>query len=72
LSKKYKQAKEGKWIQPVQKGYGLCCCDCGLIHKIDFRIKGKKVQFRAYRDNKATKKQRHKQRIKLRTRYGKD
>jgi len=49
--------KNGEWIQPVKRGYLMKCCDCGLVHKIDFRIikgirKGRKierVQLRAYR-----------------------
>ena len=52
-------------MQPIKKGYKLMCCDCGLVHKIDFRhviringkfiaSKGGKVQFRVWRDNRAT------------------
>ncbi len=26
------------WIQPVMKGYKMSCCDCGLVHNLDFRI----------------------------------
>lgn len=35
-------------------GYRLGCCDCGLIHIIDFRIIEGRVQFRAQRETKAT------------------
>jgi len=31
-------ANGGEWIQPLRKGYKLCCCDCGLVHKFDFRV----------------------------------
>ena len=51
---RYDTPKEGEWIQPVKKGYKLRCCDCGLVHKMDFRIKKRRVQFRAFRDNRAT------------------
>jgi hypothetical protein len=54
MSKKYPKIKDGELIQPVMKGYRMACCDCGLVHKIDFKIVGKKIQFRAYRDNRAT------------------
>lgn len=50
----YEKAKEGKWIQPVRRGYKMGCCDCGLVHKLDFRIRRGRVQFRAFRDNRAT------------------
>lgn len=51
--KRFKPAKALEWIQPKQRGYLMACCDCGLVHRMDFRIatKGKrsKVQFRASR-----------------------
>ena len=51
---KYHQATDGVWEQPTRHGYKLRCCDCGLVHKLDFRIYHGKIQFRAYRDNRAT------------------
>jgi len=56
---KYYEMEEGEWITPQKKGYRLQCCDCGLVHKIDFRIIDnedgtKKIQFRAFRDYRAT------------------
>ena len=26
-----------EWQQPVMKGYLMRCCDCGLIHEIQFK-----------------------------------
>jgi hypothetical protein len=49
---KYKQQYDGEWVQPRRKDYYMKCCDCGLVHKIDFRLVGdkyKKIQFRAFR-----------------------
>lgn len=41
---------DGEWIEPTpQIGHFIKCCDCGLEHIMDFRIKNGKVQFRAYR-----------------------
>lgn len=51
---RYDQPEAGEWVQPVAKGYKLACCDCGLVHKLDFRVSKRRVQFRAYRDNRAT------------------
>lgn len=51
---KYLQKKDGEWIQPIQNGYKFCCCDCGLVHKLDFRVHKGRIQFRAHRDNRAT------------------
>lgn len=56
---KYYYQKDNEWVLPNQKNHKLGCCDCGLIHAIDFRIvtvSGKlEVQFRARRNSKLTK-----------------
>jgi hypothetical protein len=55
---KYIAEKPGEWIYPKKKGYKMMCCDCGLVHKIDFKHipwgTGRKIIFRCRRDNKAT------------------
>ena len=51
---RYKAAKDGEWIQPVRNGYLMACCDCGLVHEINFRVKKRKIQFQATRDNRKT------------------
>jgi len=51
---KYKQVTDGEWVQPVKKGYKMACCDCGLVHVVDFRIYKGRVQLRAFRDNRKT------------------
>ena len=28
----------GEWVTPVRTGYLMKCCDCGLVHRIDFRV----------------------------------
>jgi hypothetical protein len=51
----YKQA-DNEWVEPKKmKGYPIACCDCGLVHRFDFRVSDEgKVQFRARRDRKET------------------
>lgn len=55
------------WIQPKKRGFVLACCDCGLSHRLQFRIvhKGKRqgIQFRAKRDRKQTTIQRKRLRL---------
>ncbi len=55
---KYVDPKEGEWIKPIKRGYKMMCCDCGLVHRIDFEHtkwgRGRKVIFRCWRDNRAT------------------
>ena len=52
--KRYYRPQEGEWVQPVRRGYKMSCCDCGLVHNLDFRIRGGRVQFRAFRNNRST------------------
>jgi hypothetical protein len=45
------------WIRPVPAGYRACCCDCGLVHEIEFRVADgiePSVEFRVRRHNRAT------------------
>lgn len=61
--KKLTQRKSGEWVQPRMKSYFLQCCDCNLIHRLNFRVViGKdgiaKVQFQAFRANRSQKKER--------------
>ena len=51
---KYPKPEEGEWVSLVMTGYKMACCDCGLVHRLDFRIVDDRVEFRTYRDNRAT------------------
>ena len=62
------QQEDGEWVEPL-KGYKMACCDCGLIHKFDFRIRKGKVQFSATRDNRATAQRRRRQNVQLKVSY---
>lgn len=50
---KYKDVGDD-WITPIRKNYLLICCDCGLCHNFDFRIKNGKIQLRIRRNNHST------------------
>ncbi len=51
---KYHFQVDGEWVRPNMEGYRLRCCDCGLVHVLNFRIINKKVEFQAFRNNRAT------------------
>jgi hypothetical protein len=55
---KYPQVYSGEWVSPRRKGYRMMCCDCGLVHEMDFRLvrygNGNKIQIRAFRNNRST------------------
>ena len=62
--KKFKTLADGEWVRPKMSGYELKCCDCGLIHSIDFivlddsgePVNNCNVMFRAYREKKKWRK----------------
>jgi hypothetical protein len=55
---KYDRPEAGEWVRPIKTGYKLACCDCGLVHRMDFKTvkwgRGIKVMFRVWRDERAT------------------
>ncbi len=38
------------WIRPKMKAYRMACCDCGLIHELDFKVIKQKKIIREYKD----------------------
>jgi hypothetical protein len=50
---------EDEWVRPVERSYKMCCCDCGLVHSVDFRVVNGLVEFRMRRDDEATEAERH-------------
>lgn len=54
----YDRPKAGEWVRPIKKGYKMACCDCGLVHRLEFAHvpygSGRKILFRAWRDERAT------------------
>jgi hypothetical protein len=53
---RFKVQKNGEWVQPIKRGYLMKCCDCGLVHTLNFRIVNNRVQFQAYRGIKRRRK----------------
>jgi len=55
---KYLYVNDGEWIVPKRRGYKLICCDCGLTHRINFKLVktpiGNQIYFQAFRENRVT------------------
>lgn len=55
---RYRRMKDGEWFAPKRNGYKMACCDCGLVHTLDFRLVphggGKRIILRARRHARAT------------------
>lgn len=60
LKSAYDNVKAGEWVQPVRRGYRMACCDCGLVHILNFRVKDGRIQFQAFRHARATAAKRRK------------
>ncbi len=43
-----------EWVAPKQTGYKMACCDCGLVHEVNFRVRLREAQMQFKRANRAT------------------
>lgn len=51
------------WIKAVSRRHRIACCDCGLVHDLEFRArKSGAIEFRAARNHRATAARRRGQR----------
>ena len=57
---RYPRMNEGddgwtEWIRPTpQNKYQMACCDCGLVHTLQFMVDHGEAVFRAKRNNRST------------------
>jgi len=50
----YKREKDGEWFK-VKRIHRLMCCDCKLVHDVQFRLgKNNQIEMKATRNNRAT------------------
>lgn len=57
MSKKpdYYQVSHGEWIVVPKRGYKEQCCDCGLVHMMNFKVDEKgRIHIQTFRDHRAT------------------
>ena len=68
--RKFDVPRSGEWIRPIPRGYRLACCDCELVHRVNFQIvadipgntkrcrivrdKSLHVEFQVFRDQQTT------------------
>lgn len=63
---RFARPQPNEWIRPVSRDYKMACCDCGLVHNLDFRIVDDRVEFRVRRNNRSTAMVRRHGRIRIR------
>lgn len=53
--KQYHHVTEGEWFPVDRKDNRDQCCDCGLVHKVNYRVTDKsKIEVQVFRDERAT------------------
>ena len=64
----YQTRKDGEWFRIPRKGHLIGCCDCGLVHLFNARVRNGSVEVRAMRmeRNTAALRREHKKRNKCR------
>ncbi|WLA80263.1 hypothetical protein [Bradyrhizobium elkanii] len=51
----YYHVTDGEWIQVPKRGYKEQCCDCGLVHRLNFKVDEKgNIHIQTFRDPRAT------------------
>ena len=50
----YAAIRPGAWETPPRQDWWLACCDCGLVHRINFRIRRRRIQLQFFRHARAT------------------
>jgi hypothetical protein len=53
-----------RWIRATTTPYRIACCDCGLVHDLEFQVVDGQVEFRARRNERSTGQRRRWKRAK--------
>jgi len=60
----YQQIYAGEWFPVPRREYRQACCDCGLVHVIDFRLRKRAIELRVRVDKRATGQYRRQERAR--------
>lgn len=75
---KFGSVPANQWHKPVKTDYKMGCCDCGLVHNVDFKvvnpktgkeIKGAVVLIRLRRNERSTSAKRRHSGVKMNVSY---
>ena len=66
----YTQRADGDWSKFARRGtmfsMFIACCDCGLVHRFNVRIRGGRAEMQAFRRNRMTASRRKTKDLKFR------
>lgn len=49
---KWTVREAGEWFRLRRRAGLLRCCDCGLVHRYDTRVRGRAIEVRMFRQGK--------------------
>lgn len=53
--KLYPQVYDGEWVSVKKRGYKEQCCDCGKVHRVNYRVTADgTIQVQSFQDHRAT------------------
>jgi hypothetical protein len=55
---RYRQRYDGEWFPVRRRGWRMACCDCGLCHVVNFRVRNGELQMQVFTDRRATARRR--------------
>lgn len=50
----YIEMEPGQWVRVYKTNFLDACCDCGLVHRSQYRVVDGKIYMRCWRDERAT------------------
>ena len=54
MKSKYEETPQGEWYSPKMRNFREQCCDCGMVHRVDYRIRKGQLETRVFRDERST------------------
>lgn len=54
MSSDYYQITDGEWVPVPKRGFKEQCCDCGLVHRVNFRMVNGGFEIQTFRDARST------------------
>ena len=63
MAQTYIQRYDGEWSD-VTTGVNVACCDCGLVHHLEFAVLEERILKRVFRDRRATANRRRRKEVK--------
>lgn len=54
MSRCYPEVEGTEWFHLPRGGMRIACCDCNLVHDLDYRKRGGRIEIRMARNERAT------------------